>query len=86
MERGKALFVSFLLLYIASIAIVLVASTAKSPLPAWGGYLDVGIVALIFITGFAIHSMNESGPDTYISYQAAVYLFTIILVDLSRNT
>jgi hypothetical protein len=65
-----------------STAIVLIASTAKSPLPAWGGYLDVAIVALIFITGFAIHKMNESRPNYYISHQAAVYLFPIILVGL----
>ena len=82
MGRGKTLFISFLFLYMASIAIVLIASTAKSPLPAWGGYLDVGIVALIFITGFAIHRMNESRPDHYISYYAAVYLFPTILIGL----
>ena len=82
MGREKILFISFLALYTVSIAIVLIASTAKSPLPAWSGYLDVGIVALIFITGFAIHRMKESRPDHYISYQAAVYLFPIILVGL----
>lgn len=82
MARGKMLFTSFLLLYAVSIAIVLIASTAKSPLPVWGGYLDVGIIALIFTTGFAIHRMNESRPDHYISYQAAVYLFPIILIGL----
>ena len=82
MGHGKILFISFLFLYIASIAIVLTASTAQSPLPAWGGYLDVGIVALIFITGFSVHRMNESRPDYYISHQAAVYLFPIILVGL----
>ena len=82
MGREKILFISFLLLYTVSIAIVLMVSTARSPLPAWGGYLDVGIVALIFINGFAIHRMKESRPDHYISYQAAVYLFPIILTGL----
>ena len=82
MAREKILFISFLLLYAVSIAIVLIASTAKNPLPAWGGYLDVGIVALIFMNGFAIHRMKESRPDYYISHQAAVYLFPIILVGL----
>jgi len=82
MRREKILFISFLLLYMASIAIVLIASTAKSPLPAWGGYLDVGIVVLIFINGFAIHGMNKSRSDYYISYQTALYLFPIILIGL----
>ncbi|HZJ23581.1 MAG TPA: hypothetical protein VFD54_09750 [Anaerolineales bacterium] len=82
MAREKILFISFLLLYAVSIAIVLMSSTAKSPLPVWGGYLDVGIVALIFINGFAIHRMKESRPDYHISYQAAVYLFPLILTGL----
>ena len=82
MGREKTLLVSFFLLYTVSMAIVLIASTAKSSLPAWGGNLDVGIVALIFINGFAIHRMKESRPDYYISYQAAVYLFPIILTGL----
>ena len=88
MGREKILFISFLALYTVSIAIVLIASTAKSPLPAWSGYLDVGIVALIFMTGFAIHRMNESKPDYYISHQTALYLFPIILIGMwiSRDT
>ena len=82
MGRGKILFISFLLLYMTSVAIVLIASTAKSPLPEWGGYLDVGIVVLIFINGFAIHGTNKSRPDYYISHQAALYLFPIILIGM----
>jgi len=82
MRREKILFISFLLLYTASTAIVLIASTAKSPLPAWGGYLDVGIVVLIVINGFAIHWMNKNRPDYYISHQAALYLFPIILIGM----
>ena len=82
MRREKILFISFLLLYTASTAIVLIASTAKSPLPAWGGYLDVAIVVLIVINGFAIHWMNKNRPDYYISHQAALYLFPIILIGM----
>jgi len=82
MGREKILFISFLILYIASTAIVLIASTAKSPLPAWGGYLDVAIVVLIVINGFAIHGLNKSRPDYYISHQAALYLFPIILIGM----
>jgi hypothetical protein len=82
MSRGKILFISFLLLYTASTAIVLIASIAKTPLPAWGGYLDVGIVMLIVINGFATHWMNKNRPDYYISHQTALYLFPIILIGM----
>ena len=82
MRREKILFISFLLLYLVSTAIVLIASAAKSPLPAWGGYLDVGIVVLIVINGFVIHWMNKNRPDYYISHQAALYLFPIIFISM----
>lgn len=82
MGREKILFISFLLLYSTSTAILLFASAAKSPLPAWGGYLDVGIVVLIVINGFVIHWMNSKRPDCYISHQAALYLFPIILIGM----
>ena len=80
MRREKILFISFLLLYIVSTAIVLIASTAKGQLPAWGGYLDVGIVVLIVVNGFVIHWVNKNRPDYYISHQVALYLFPIILI------
>ncbi len=82
MSRGKILFISFLLLYTASTAIVLIASTAKGQLPAWGGYMDVGIVVLIVVNGFVIHWVNKNRPDTYISHQAALYLFPIIFISM----
>ena len=82
MRREKILFLSFLLLYTASTAIVLIASIAKTPLPAWGGYLDVGIVVLIVVNGFVIHWVNKNRPDYYISHQAALYLFPIIFISM----
>jgi hypothetical protein len=35
--------VLFFLLFAISTVILLIASTAKTPVPAWGGYLDVGM-------------------------------------------
>jgi hypothetical protein len=69
----------FFILFAVSTAILLVASTAKALVPAWGGYLDVGIVVLIALTGFAIHQRNKSLPRYDISHQVAISLFPLIL-------
>jgi len=85
---NKFQIVSFIVLFIISTALVLIASTAKTPLPAWGGYLDVGIVVLIAFTGITIHQRNKSAPRYDISHQIAVYLFPVVLVGmwLYRNS
>ena len=76
------LILSFVILFSISTALVLIASTAKTPLPAWGGYLDVGIVVLIAVTGIMIHQRNTSVPRYDISHQIAVYLFPVVLVGM----
>jgi hypothetical protein len=73
---------AFLLLFAISTAILLIASTAKTPVPAWGGYLDVGIVVLIAFSGFMVYGRNKSTPTNDISYQIALYLFPLILVGM----
>ncbi|MGZ9225712.1 MAG: hypothetical protein ACXW4M_09165 [Anaerolineales bacterium] len=85
---NKFHIVSFIVLLIISTALVLIASTAKTPLPAWGGYLDVGIVVLIAFTGITIHQRNKSAPRYDISHQIAVYLFPVVLVGMGlyRNS
>jgi hypothetical protein len=72
----------FIILFAISTAILLIASTAKTPVPAWGGYLDVGIVILIVLTGFIIHQRNKSVPRYDISHQVAIYLFPLIVVGM----
>ena len=80
---------AFYILFVISTAILLIAITAKTRVPAWGGYLDVGIVVLIVINGFLIHWMNKKNiPSYYISHQAALYLFPLNSfrhMDLSRH-
>ena len=85
---NKFYIASFLILFGISTALLLIASTAKTPLPAWGGYLDVAIVVLIAFTGITIHQRNKSAPRYDISHQVAVYLFPLILVGmwLYRNS
>lgn len=84
MTKGSNQFyiVSFMILFVISTAILLIASTAKNPVPAWGGYLDVGIVVLIAFTGFTIYQRNKSAPRHDISHQVAIYLFPLILVGM----
>ena len=71
----------FFILFAISTTMLLIASTAMTPLPARGGYLDVGIVVLIALTSFTIHPRNKSLPRYDISHQIAIYLFPLILVD-----
>lgn len=77
---NKFYIVSFIILFAISTIILLIASTAQGPLPAWGGYLDVGIVVLIAFTGFMIYQRNKSAPRYDISYSVAIYLLPLILV------
>jgi|SRR5687768_9073420 len=77
---NKFYVVSFTILFGISTAILLIASTAKTPLPAWGGYLDVGLVVLIAFCGFAIRQRDKSTPRYEIIHQVAVYLFPAVLV------
>ena len=78
----KFYILAFIILFAISTAILLIASTAKTPLPAWGGYLDVGIVVLIAFTGITIHQRNKSTPRFNISHQVALYLFPVLLVGM----
>lgn len=72
----------FMPLFAISTTILLIASTAKSPVPAWGGYLDVGIVVLIAFIGIMIWHRNQSAPRYDVSYQVAIYLFPLILAGM----
>jgi hypothetical protein len=72
----------FVALFIASTAVLLVASTAQPPIPTWGGYLDVGIVVLIFLLGFTIQRLNKTPPRYNVSHHVAVYMFPLILVGM----
>jgi len=79
---NKFYILSFVILFGISTALVLIASAAKTPLPAWGGYLDVSIVVLIAFIGITIHQRNKSTPRYDISHQVAVYLFPVVLVGM----
>lgn len=77
---NKSYIALFILLFVISTTILLIASIAETSLPAWGGYLDVGTVFLIAFTGFIIHQRNRSTPRYEVTHRLAVYLFPFILV------
>ena len=79
---NKSYILSFIILFAISTVILLIASTAKTPVPTLGGYLDVVIVVLIACTGFSIHQRNKSAPRYDISHQVAIYLFPLVVVGM----
>ncbi len=82
MPRGKILFGIFLLLYTISTMILLIASAAKTPLPKWGGYLDVGIAILIVVFGFTLFGMNKMSLEYATSHRVMLYLTPILLLGM----
>jgi len=79
---NKFYIISFLILFAISTAILSNASRAKTPVPAWGGYLDVGIVVLIAFVGLTIHQRNKNAPRYDIAHQVAIFLFPLILIGM----
>src|ERR1700740_3269419 len=88
MLRGKTLFGVYLLLYTISTLILLIASTAKTPLPKWGGYMDVGIAVLIAVFGFTICGMKKPSLQYETNHRMTLYLIPILLLGmwLFRNS
>ena len=82
MSRGKTLFGVYLLLYTISTLILLIASTAKAPLPKWGGYVDVGIAVVIAVLGFTIFGLNKMSLQYETNHRVTLYLLPIILLGM----
>jgi len=83
MNKGRALFIAFLGLYVISTVIVLIASTSKKQTPpTWGGYLDVGIAITIAIIGFMIFGMNQGALNYETSHRVALYIIPIVLLGM----
>lgn len=82
MRRNQLLVLSFYVLFFVSTIIVLIASTATTPIPAWGGYMDVAIVVGLAILGILIHQRNKSTPRHDRAHTIAMYLFPLILISM----
>ena len=68
--------------YGVSFALLMIASTSKAPLPAWGGYADVGIAILIAIIGFVIFGRGRGNPAIDIGHRAALNIIPIALLGM----
>jgi hypothetical protein len=79
---NRLLVLAFSAMFFVSSIILLIASTARDLVPAWGGYLDVGMVLLIAFSGFMIYQRGNVGAYDDTSYQVAIYLFPLILVSM----
>ena len=79
---NKLYIMAFYSLFLISAAIVLIASTARIPVPRWGGYIDVGIVVLLAAVGFTIYQRDMGSPQYEMSHHIAVYLVPSILVGM----
>jgi hypothetical protein len=79
---NKFYILAFCILFVISTMILLIASTTKTRLPAWGGYLDVGVVVLIAVAGFTIHIRNKNTPRYDVSHQVALYLFPLLILGM----
>lgn len=79
---NKSYIIFFIALFAISSTILLIASTAVTPVPAWAGYLDVGIVVLLAFSGIMIHGRNKNSLQYATSYQIAVYLFPLMIVGM----
>lgn len=80
MRGNRFLILNFYVLFFVSTVIVLIASTATSAVPAWGGYLDVGIVVVLAMIGILIHQRNKSTPRHELAHTAAIYLLPLLLI------
>ncbi len=82
MRGNRFLILSFYVLFFVSTVIVLIASTAPSPVPAWGGYIDVGIVVGLAILGILTHQRNKGTPRHELAHMVAIYLFPFLLISM----
>jgi hypothetical protein len=74
--------VTFIVLFVISTALLLIASTARTPVPAWGGYLDVGIAVIIAIIGFVIFGRGRDNPSYDSGHRAALNIILITLLGM----
>jgi hypothetical protein len=79
---NRPLLVIYYICYFVSTTLLLIASLSKTPLPAWGGYVDVGLVVLIVVLSFTIFGRGKADPKFEIGHRAALNLLPIILLGL----
>jgi hypothetical protein len=79
---NRLLLASYYAAYGVSFAFLMMASTSKAPLPAWGGYADVGVAIFIAIVGFVIFGRGRGSPRFDIGHRAALNIIPITLLGM----
>lgn len=87
-NSNRLILIAFYVAYMISVALLLIASTARRPLSAWGGYLDVGIAFLIAVLGFVIFGRGKGNPQYRTGHRAALNIIPVLLLGMwiLRNT
>jgi len=81
-NSNKLIIAAFFILNIFSVILLLIAGASKTPLPAWGGYVDVSLAVLIVIAGITIFGRGKSKPNFETSHRAALYILPMILLGM----
>ena len=85
---NRLLLTVFYLSYFVSVVLLLIASLSKAPLPAWGGYLDVGLVLFIVALSLMIFGRGKSNPNFETGHRVALNMLPVLLLGMwiLRNT
>ena len=81
-KSNRLILTAFYVSYIVSVTLLLIASTSVSPLPAWGGYLDLGIAVLIAALGFVIFGRGKDNPQYQAGHRAALNIVPVMLLGM----
>jgi hypothetical protein len=79
---NRPILITFYSSYFVSFLLLLLASTDRSPLPAWGGYLDAGLVVVILVLSFMIFGRGKSNPGYEAGHRAALYVLPMLLLGM----
>jgi hypothetical protein len=59
-----------------------IASTSRTSLPTWGGYLDVSLVFVIVALSLTIFGRGKSNPNYQTGHRAALNLFPLMILGM----
>lgn len=77
---NRLLLILFYNSFLFSVLLLLTASTAKTPLPAWGGYLDVSLVFFIVILSYTIFGRGKADPNYQRGHRFILNVLPILLL------
>jgi len=81
-NSNRPILIVYYISYIFSVVLLLIASIAKTPLPAWGGYLDVTLVIFIVFLSFTIFGRGKANPQYQTSHRVMLNILPMILLGM----